>query len=172
MLELSHYVVPLILFGVAALILFCRQDLFSEFVVGARDGLKTAVGLLPSLVALICGISMFTASGAADALASLLAPVLSVFGVPKETVPLIAVRPFSGGGATAMLSQVFEDSGCDGFAGRCASVIAGSSDTVFYILGVYFSSVKVKKTRGAVVCALATMLFCVIFSCFLVKNTF
>ena len=170
-LAVSYYVVPVVLFGVAVMILFSRGDLFAEFVIGARDGLKTALGLLPVLVGLICGISMFAASGAADALASLLTPVLAPLGVPKEVVALVAVRPFSGGGATAMLSQVFEDSGCDGFVGRCASVIAGSSDTVFYILGVYFSSVRVKNSRGAVVCALLTMLFCVVFGCFLAKNS-
>lgn len=172
MLAISYYIVPLVLFGVACLILFCKEDLFAEFIVGARDGLKTAVGLLPVLVGLLSGISMFTASGAGDALASLLAPALSYIGVPQEVVSLVAVRPFSGGGASAMLSQVFEESGCDGFAGRCASVIAGSSDTVFYILGVYFSSVKVKNTRGAVALSLVTMLFCVIFACFLVRNLF
>ena len=172
MLSASYYVLPFVLLCVGVMMLFGGGDLFGEFVVGAKNGLKTAVGLLPVLVGLISAISMFTASGAAEALSSLMAPVLSVFGVPEEVASLVAVRPFSGGGATAMLSQVFDEYGCDSFAGRCASVIAGSSDTVFYILGVYFSSVKVKNTRGAVVCALVTMLFCVVFGCFLAKISF
>lgn len=172
MLLASYYILPAVLFIVAMMILFTGKDLFGEFIEGAKNGLKTAIGLLPVLVGLICAISMFTASGAAEALSSLLTPVLSFFGVPKEVTSLVAVRPFSGGGATAMLSQVFDEHGSDSFAGRCASVIAGSSDTVFYILGVYFSSVKVKNTRAAVVCAMITMLFCVIFGCFLVKKLF
>ncbi|MBQ3099564.1 MAG: spore maturation protein [Clostridia bacterium] len=172
MLSASYYVLPGVLLCVGLMMLFGGGDLFGEFTEGAKSGLKTALGLLPVLVALISSISMFTASGAADALSSLLAPLLSFFGVPKEVASLVAVRPFSGGGATAMLSQVFDEYGCDGFAGRCASVIAGSSDTVFYILGVYFSSVKVKNTRGAVAYALITMLFCVVFGCFLAKKMF
>ncbi len=169
MLTVSYYIVPGILLIVGILMIFSPSGLFGEFADGAKDGLKTAVGLLPTLVALICAISMFTASGAADALSSLMSPLLSFLGVPKEAAGLVTVRPFSGGGATAMLSQIFEDHGSDGFIGKCASVIAGSSDTVFYMLGVYFSSVKVTKTRSAVPCALLTMLFCVVFGCFLVK---
>ncbi len=169
MLTVSYYIVPAILFVVGILMIFSSSNLFGEFTEGAKEGLKTAIGLLPTLVALISAISMFTASGAAEALSSLMSPLLSALGVPREAAGLVTVRPFSGGGATAMLSQIYEDYGTDSFIGKCASVIAGSSDTVFYMLGLYFSSVKVTKTRSAVPCALLTMLFCVVFGCFLVK---
>ncbi len=169
MLTVSYYIVPAILFGVGMLMIFSPGDLFGEFTEGAKDGLKTAVSLLPTLVGLICAVSMFTASGASDALSSIMSPVLSALGVPGQVSGLVTVRPFSGGGSTAMLSQIFEDHGPDSFAGRCASIIAGSSDTIFYMLGVYFSSVRVKKTRFAVPCAIVTMLFCVVFGCFLAK---
>ena len=170
MQAVSYYIVPSVLFAVGMIMLLSPQDLFAEFILGAKEGLMTCVRLLPTLVALITAISMFTASGAAAALSSLLAPVLSVLGVPKDAVALISIRPFSGGGATAMLSQIYDSYGADSITGKCASVIAGSSDTIFYMLGVYFSSVKVTKTRMAVPCALVTMLFCVIFGCFLAKN--
>lgn len=172
MQTVSYYIVPSVLLAVGLMMLISGCDLFAEFTLGAKDGLMTAVKLLPPLVALISAISMFTASGAAEALASLLSPVLSLVGVPRDTVGLISIRPFSGGGATAMLSEIYERYGVDSFTGKCASVIAGSSDTIFYMLGVYFSSVKVTKTRAALPCALFTMLFCVIFGCFLAKNLF
>lgn len=172
MLGVSYYIVPAVLCAVGLLMLFSPDNLFAEFTSGAKEGLMTAVKLLPALVALLSAISMFTASGAADALSSLLAPLLSFFGVPNEAAGLVSIRPFSGGGATAMLSEIYERYGVDSFTGKCASVIAGSSDTVFYMFGVYFSSVKVTHTRTAVPCALATMFFCVIFGCFLVKTLF
>ena len=48
--------------------------------------------------------------------------------------------------------------GPDSFAGRLACVIQGSTETTFYVLAVYFGSVGVKKTRHALVCALAAEL--------------
>lgn len=172
MYAVSKLIVPLVLALTGLGMFFSKKDLFTEFTVGAKEGMKTAVGLLPTLVALISAIAMFNASGAADALAKLLAPMGSKVGIPSEIIPLILVRPLSGGASTALIADIFEKYGADSLAGRCASVIAGSSDTLLYIISVYFGAVGVKKTRGTVPVAFIVASFCVILAVLLCRIFF
>ena len=170
--SLSIIIAPLCIALIGMAMLVCKRDMFSEFTDGAKEGLQTAVGLLPTLVALLCAISMFNASGAADYLTKLITPAAKGLGVPPEIIPFLVIRPLSGGASTAMISDVFQKYGADSFIGRCVSVIAGSSDTLLYIISVYFGAICIKKTRGTVPIALFCMLFCVIFALILCRIFF
>ena len=169
---ISQMIVPFVLALAGMGMFFSKKDLFSEFTTGASYGLKTAVGLLPTLVALITAISMFNSSGASQALSNFLAPLGSKVGIPSEIIPLILVRPLSGGASTALIADIFEKYGADSFAGRCASVIAGSSDTLLYVISVYFGAVGVKKARKTPLIAFIAALFCVFVSVFLCRLLF
>ncbi|MFA6948105.1 MAG: nucleoside recognition domain-containing protein, partial [Eubacteriales bacterium] len=133
---ISYYIIPLILCVVCAAILFSRRDLFDGFIRGARGGLACSLRLLPTLVALVAAVSMFSASGLADALSSLLSPLCAALGIPPEIVPLLAVRPVSGSASTAAAAELFGRIGSDSFAARCAAVIMGSSDTLVYVITI------------------------------------
>ena len=138
---------------------------FEVFTAGAREGLQTALHLVPTLVALVVAIRMLNACGLLAWLGNWLAPLCRRIGLPTEILPLLVTRPFSGSAATAAYSQLLADAGPDSFAALCASVIMGSSDTVVYIISVYMSSLGLKKSRHAYPCALLVMLFCIFFSC-------
>ena len=170
--ELSSLAMPSVVLAVGLLMLFGKRDYFAAFCHGAREGLQTAIGLLPTLSALMVAVAMLNASGAVDFLAKLLAPLADAIGLPTELLPLLLTRPFSGSASTAGYSALLEQVGPDSFAGLCASVIFGSSDTVVYIISVYFSSVGIKQTRHAFPTAFAVMLFCIFFSCFLCRVCF
>jgi spore maturation protein B len=154
------------------LFLISKKDLFNEFVQGAKAGLGTLVNLLPTLIILIMGISMLRASGGLELLTDLLSPVFTLFKIPEEVIGFIIMRPISGSGSTAMLSQLFKEYGADSEAGKVASVIMGSSDTVFYIFAVYFGAVKIKKTGCALISALATQIFCAFCASIIVRAMF
>jgi spore maturation protein B len=162
---ISSLTVPLILCFVGALTLFGKTPYFDSFIEGAKEGLENAVGLLPTLVALMAAIGMFRASGLEDVIASAAAPVFERIGIPSELLPLLIIRPFSGSASYAAYSSLLSDCGADSFVSLCASVIFGSSDTMVYVISVYFSSVGIKKSRYAFPCAAAVMIFCIIFSC-------
>ena len=169
---LSALPMPLILGAVGVILLFGKGDLFESFLAGAKQGLKTALGLLPTLCALIVGVSMLNASGAVELLSDLLSPVVESLGVPADLLPLLLVRPFSGSASTASFVELLERVGADSFTGLCASVIFATSDTMVYIISVYFSSVGIKHGRAALPIATAVMLFCIFFSCFLCRVWF
>lgn len=170
--NLSALAMPLVTVGVGLLFLCGKKNYFDAFVNGAAQGLKTAVRLLPSLTALMTAVAMLNASGAVEFLSRLLSPVASAVGVPAELLPLLVTRPFSGSASTAAYTELLETVGADSLAGLCASVIFGSSDTVVYVLSVYFSSVGIRHSRWAFPCAIAVMLFCIFFSCFFCRLWF
>ncbi len=152
---MTDYIVPVIVVGVLLYAAVKRVDVFSAFCEGASEGLKTCGEILPALVLLIVCIGIFRASGAVEALTKLLTPLCEAVCFPSEAVPLVLLRPFSGSGAMAVYNEIAAECGANSFAERTAAVLIGSSETTFYTLAVYFSAVKVKKTRYAAAAALS-----------------
>ena len=169
---ISAIPMPLILAGVGILLLFGKKNRFDSFLAGAKQGLQTSINLLPTLCALIVGVSMLTASGAVELLSSLLSPIVDAIGIPSEILPLLLTRPFSGSASTASFVELLERVGADSFPALCASVIFATSDTMVYIISVYFSSVGIKRSGVTLPIATAVMLFCIFFSCFLCRIWF
>lgn len=90
-------------------------------------------------------VDLLRSSGAIDVICNFISPAADFLGFPKEIVPMVLLRPVSGSGSTALLTALYEDCGPDSFAGRVASVLAGSSETTFYAVAMYFGSIKVKN---------------------------
>ena len=154
MSALLELAVPLILAFVGLHAVVSGTDVFPALCRGAAQGLITLKDMLPTLIVLFPAVYMLRASGAIDALAAFLQPLLSAFGIPAETVPLALLRPLSGGAATAAAADIIKTAGADSLAGRTAAVMMGSSETTFYVIAVYFGAAKIKKTRWAIPAAL------------------
>lgn len=134
-----------------------RINVYDAFIDGAKDGFKTAVGIIPYLVAMLVAVGMFRASGGMDLVVSGIAWLFALIGVNTDFVPALPtalMRPLSGSGARGLMIDAMVEYGADSFVGRLVSIVQGSTDTTFYILAVYFGSINVKDTRYAVVCGL------------------
>ena len=136
---------------------FRRVNIFQAFCEGAAQALPLMKTILPTLAVFSAAMALFRYSGAFDLLSSFLSPSLNVLGVDPALVPLLVVRPFSGSAALAALSEIFTQYGPDSRVGLTASVLLGSSETVFYTLALYFGSVGIKKTRFVVPAALLSL---------------
>ncbi|MGI6030278.1 MAG: spore maturation protein [Eubacteriales bacterium] len=143
--------------------------IFDVFVEGAAEGLTLAARIFPSLVALLVTIDMFQLSGALDVLTSGLQPLAERFGFPVEVLPLTLLRPISGSGSLALVSDLLHRSGPDSFAGLCASVMMGSTETTFYTIAIYYGSVGVKRIRHTALAALSADLCGFLVSVWLVR---
>ena len=165
-------VVPGILAVIAVVGLLKRVELFEAFTDGARDGLKTLYTIAPTMIGLIVAVGMLRASGFMELLCDALRPLCDAVGFPAELLSMALLRPVSGSGATALLTSLYEDMGPDSFAGRCASVLAGSTETTFYAVTMYYGAVGVKKIRHTLASALLADLTAVIFSVVTVRIMF
>lgn len=149
---------------VANFILFCviiafigagvkkKLRVYDVFIEGAKDGFKTAVMIIPYLVAILVAIGMFRASGALDAFTGWVETLVAWLGFDTQWVgalPTMLMKPLSGSGSCAMMLDVMKANGADAFVSKLAAAVRGSTDTTFYILAVYFGSVGVSRTRYA-----------------------
>ena len=129
-----------------------RINVYDTFIDGAKEGFKTAVMIIPYLVAILVAIGMFRASGALDAFTGWVETGVAALGADTEWVgalPTMMMKPLSGSGSCAMMLDVMKANGPDAFVSKVAAAVRGSTDTTFYILAVYFGSVGVMKTRYA-----------------------
>lgn len=148
--ELSVWAIPSILLFIPLIGYFRKVNVYEAFVDGAAEGFKTAIRIMPFLVAMMVAINVFRASGAMDALIMFIAPHLSALGVPSDLVPLAIMRPLSGTGSLGLATEILNTFGPDSLCGRIASTVMGSTDTTFYILTVYFGAVGIRKPRYSV----------------------
>ncbi len=152
----STFGANLILFSViiAFILAGIRRKLrvYDVFIEGAKEGFKTAVMIIPYLVAILVAIGMFRASGALDEFTGWVQSLVAWLGFDTQWVgalPTMLMKPLSGSGSCAMMLDVMKTNGADAFVSKLAAAVRGSTDTTFYILAVYFGSVGVSKTRYA-----------------------
>ena len=146
-LLLSNLIIPLtfaiiIIYGYAK-----NVAMYDSFVEGASDGMKTVVGILPTIIGLMVAVGILRASGAFDLFSRMISPITSRLGYPNEAVPLTLMRLVSSSASTGLLVDLFKKYGPDSYIGRFVSIMMSCTETVFYTMSVYFMSVKITKTR-------------------------
>lgn len=142
-------IIPLFIVLLLVYALIKRVDVYGAFVEGAREAFPLLLKILPYIAAMLISIRIMRVSGFTDLLVSLFSPLFRLLGVPAELTPLMVLRPFSGSGALALLSDVYAEYGADTFIGLSASVVLGSTETIFYTIPLYFGSVNILKMRYA-----------------------
>ncbi len=152
---LEGWLPPLLLVGIALFGFSHRIKVYESVIQGAREGFQIAVMIIPFLVAILVSIGMFRASGALEALTAWVAPITGAVGFPAEALPMALIRPLSGSGAIGVMTETMQTYGADSFVGFLVSVINGSNETTFYVLAVYFGSVRVRATRYTLAACLA-----------------
>ena len=164
-----NYVVPILIIAVLVYGLVKRVNVYDSFVLGAKKSFNLSINIFPYLAAIFIMVNALHASGVDVWISKIFAPPFKLLGVPSEVVQLVLLRPFSGSGSLAILTDVYNTYGVDSYVGRCASVIMGSSETVFYVASVYFAETKVKRTGFAIPIALFCNLLGAIVACLLCK---
>lgn len=156
---LSDLMIPFLLLSVIGSGLLSGRNIYHDFLEGAKEGLKTAVGICPTLIGLMTAVGILRASGFLDFAAGLLGKFTDPLGFPAQLVPLSLIRLFSSSAATGLLLDIFKEFGADSREGFLAALILSSTESVFYCMSVYFGSVKIEKTRytlaGALLATLA-----------------
>lgn len=134
-----------------------KVNAYDAFIDGAKDGFKTAVGIIPYLVAILVAIGMFRASGAMDLFVKSMEWCFSLMGLNTDFVaalPTALMKPLSGSGARGLMVDAMTTYGADSFVGRLVCILQGSTDTTLYVLAVYFGYVGIRDSRYAVLCGL------------------
>lgn len=155
----SAWIVPGLIFGLLTVGVVRKVKVYEVFIEGAKEGFNSAIRIIPYLIAVLVAVAMFRASGGLERMVTLLGPPCAAVGLPAETLPLVLLRPLSGSGAFALMTDLTRAYGPDTYIGHIAGTVQGSHETTFYVLAVYFGAVGISKSRHAVACGLIADLF-------------
>jgi spore maturation protein SpmA len=149
--ELSaDWLLPLLMFFITVVGFSRGVRVYEAFIAAAKEGFQTGITVIPYLVAILVSVGMLRASGALRAIVMAIGPALSPLGFPPEALPMALIRPLSGSGALAVMTDLLKAHGPDSFIGYLASVLNGSTETTFYVLALYFGCVQVRSFRHTV----------------------
>ena len=146
-LFLSEAIVPILIFYIVGTALVRKKNVYDDFLVGAKSGIRTVVEIMPTLIGLMVAVGVLRASGFLDMLTDVLSRCLSFCDFPTQLLPLCIIKMFSSSGATGLLLDIYKEYGTDSYLGLAASLLLSSTETIFYTMSVYFMSVRIKKTR-------------------------
>lgn len=155
--DLGNFILISIIAAFVLCGLFRKVNVYDEFVSGAKEGFNLAISIIPYLVAMLVGISLFRVSGILDLFILGIEKIILFFNINADFVPALPtalLKPLSGSGARAMMIETMQTYGADSFPAFVASVVQGSTETTFYVLAVYFGAIKISNTRHALPCAL------------------
>ena len=131
-----------------------QKKVFDIFLKGAIDGIEITFKILPTLIGLFFAIDLLRNSGILDLIINILSPIINIFNIPKEILPLAILRPISGSASLAIATDIMQQNGVDSFIGKLAAVIMGATETTIYTITVYTSSVKIRNIRFVLIAAL------------------
>ena len=168
-MKIFALVVPVIFLLSFAVAIFKKVRVYDTFTEGVKQAVPLVLSVFPYVAGVLMLSEIFRISGLEEKTVQLFAPVFRFCKVPEELAELVLIKPLSGAGSTAVLSSVVETYGVDSYIARCACVLYGSSDTVFYIGAVYFAGRKEKRLTSALVLSLLAYFLSIPFGCFLCK---
>ena len=166
---LSNVAIPMVILLIIMYGLKEKNKVFDTFLEGAKEGIKTTLSILPTLIGLFLAIGALRSSGVLELIINISSPILDILNFPSELMPLAILRPISGSGSIAVATDIMKSCGVDSLIGNIASTILGSTETTLYTIAVYTSCIKIKKTRYILIAALAADIVGIIASTIICK---
>lgn len=162
-------IIPLLIAFILIFAAVKRVNVYNGFVKGVSEARDFILSLIPCLAAVFIMCELMEASGISNFLIKITSPALSFFNIPEELAKLILIKPFSGSGSLAYLTEIIKGYGADSYIARCACVLYGSSETVFYVSAVYFAGLKAKGIAKPIIIVLVCSFLCSALACALCK---
>ena len=153
-IAISSFIIPGLMFFIIFYGMAKKQNVYDDFVNGAKGGLSTVLKVMPTLIGLMVAVGVLRESGFMDFLGNWIGKLTNPIGFPGELMPITIVNIFSSAAATGMLTDIFKEFGPDSYLGKVSSLMMSSTETIFYTMSVYFITAKVTKTRWTLAGAL------------------
>lgn len=147
-------IIPLFILLIIIVGLKEKLDIFKLFVEGCLEGGKTVYKIFPFILAITILVGLLKSTNTLEILLIPLRPLLTLFGIPDDIIPLMIMRPLSGGASTSLIMDIFKNGGPDSISGKMASIIMGATETTLYSITVLFGAVGIKKIRGVLIAGL------------------
>ena len=154
----SLQLIPIVVFYIVIDGIANKVKIYDEFVKGAKEGMGIVFKIAPALIGLIVAVGITRASGLLDFIVSIIEPLGNLCKIPSDIIPIAFIRLFSTSAANGLLIDIYKTYGPDSYLGVLASVVMSCTEAAFYTMSVYFSAVKVSKTRWTLAGALVAII--------------
>lgn len=169
---ISIFALPIMVLFIIIYGFIKKVSIYDNFIEGAKEGLTATLTIFPYMIAMVFAINIFINSGVIEYTLSFAKTFFSFLKFPIEVIPMAILRPISGSATLSILNNIFENFGPDSYIGRLASTIQGCTDTTFYVITLYFGSVRISKIRHSLKVGLFADLIGVIASVLIVSMMF
>lgn len=169
---ITNMILPLLICFIILYGYLKKVNVYDSFITGTKESFKTICNIFPSMLAMIFGVNIFIKSNILESLLKVFTPIMNIFHIPLEIIPMAIIRPISGSSSLAILNNIFEKFTPDSYIGKIASVLQGSTDTTFYVLTLYFGTIGIKKIKYSLWAGLIADLFGIISSIIIVNILF
>ncbi len=166
---MSAYILPIIFVALFCYSKYKKINTYSTFVKGGKKAIPLVIDIFPYIATIMIAVALLRVSGITILLAKFFSPIFTFLGVPSQLIELVLLRPFTGSGSFALLNDVLIEYGADSYISRCACVILGCSETIFYVTAVYTSQTKVKRLLYAIPIALIATVVGSVVACLICK---
>ncbi|MGN1012321.1 MAG: hypothetical protein ACI4ON_00610 [Clostridia bacterium] len=155
------YIVPILILLVIIIAWIEKKNVYVLFIDGIKSGVKTVYNIFPYIFAItiISGLISDTE----------ILKKIKLFNISAELLPLILMKPLSGGASTALVVDVFNKFGPDSFNGIFASLIMASTETTLYVISIMSSRIKIKDMKLPIICGLIGDITAIIFAIIITK---
>ena len=154
LIYIANLIIPFVVFYIVAIGIANKQNVYDDFVTGAKEGMKTVITVMPTLIGLMIGVGVLGSSGFLEFLTSEISKVTESIGIPAAVMPPVIIRMFSSSAATGLVLDIFKQYGTDSYEGILSAIMMSSTETIFYTMSVYYMTVNVTKVRWTFVGAL------------------
>lgn len=151
---ISAAAIPIIILLIIIYGVFEKKKVYDSFLDGAKEGIEIVFRMFPTLIGIFIAVGALRSSGLIDLIVKVIEPLTSLLKIPSQIMPLALLRPISGSASMAVAVDIMQNYGVDTFIGLVASTIMGSTETTFYTIAIYTSSIGIKRTRGILLAAL------------------
>ena len=169
---MANLFIPFIVLSIIIYGTYKKIDIYDTFIIGVKEGLDLTLKIFPTIFSMTICINILIRSNIIKDIVKIIEPILNYLNYPTSLVPLAILRPISSSSSLVIMDNILKTHGPDSLIGRTASVLQGSTDTTIYILGLYFSSVGIKKTKYALIVGLLADLMAIIFYFYIINLLF
>ena len=143
---MTNYIIPIFILLVLIIGIIEKKNIYNLFIDGAKEGLKTVYNIFPYIFAITIISGLLNSTK--------ILKIVNVFGIDGELLPLILMKPLSGGASTSIVVDIFKNMGPDSFYGMVASILMASTETTLYVISIISSKVKIKDMKIVIICGL------------------
>lgn len=166
---MDKYIIPGLIFIIMIFGLIERKEIFTIFTDGAKEGINVMIKIFPTLIGIFLCVGMMRESGLLDFVSEKVSIITRNLNIPSEIIPLICIKPISGSATIAIATDLMRKFGTESKIGMLAAAIMSSSETTFYVIALYLSSVKIKDSRGIFISAILADLASIVVAIILIK---